>query len=142
MIWRLDNGARTYLPRMAGALTAISPVPSNAACYVLTQADNTIRMVHFLSQSRTVSFLLLACMFRSVTLSHGEMRHFMMHNRFIAKVFEEILGAGERGGNARFVLGARAAPAGGGHAIGDRGRAGPWLGRAGAGGRRLRIAIL
>lgn len=45
VIWRLDNGARTYLPRMAGALTAITPVPSDAACYILTQADNTIRMV-------------------------------------------------------------------------------------------------
>ncbi|CAL8472222.1 g11764 [Coccomyxa elongata] len=46
VIWRLDNGARTYLPRMAGALTAINPVPSDAACYILTQADNTIRMVN------------------------------------------------------------------------------------------------
>lgn len=45
VIWRLDNGVRTYLPRMAGALTAITPVPSDAACYILTQADNTIRMV-------------------------------------------------------------------------------------------------
>lgn len=50
VIWRLDNGARTYLPRMAGALTAINPVPSDAACYILTQADNTIRMVHSPSQ--------------------------------------------------------------------------------------------
>jgi hypothetical protein len=45
VIWRLDSGARTFLPRLQGALTAITPAPSDAACYVVTQADNTIRMV-------------------------------------------------------------------------------------------------
>ena len=45
VIWRLDTGARTYLPRLAGAVTHISAVPADAAAYVLTQADNTIRMV-------------------------------------------------------------------------------------------------
>ncbi len=45
VIWRLDTGARTYLPRLAGAVTNISAVPADAAAYVLTQADNTIRMV-------------------------------------------------------------------------------------------------
>lgn len=55
MIWRLDNGARTYLPRMAGALTAITAVPSDPACYVLTQADNTIRMVRTACHSEPLS---------------------------------------------------------------------------------------
>ena len=45
VIWRLDSGARTFLPRLQGALTGITPAPSDAACYVVTQADNTIRMV-------------------------------------------------------------------------------------------------
>jgi hypothetical protein len=45
VIWRLDTGARTYLPRLSGAITSISPVPIDAACYILTQADNTIRLV-------------------------------------------------------------------------------------------------
>ena len=44
-MWRLDSGARTFLPRLQGALTAISPAPSDPACYIVTQADNTIRMV-------------------------------------------------------------------------------------------------
>ena len=44
-MWRLDSGARTFLPRLQGALTAISPAPSDPACYVITQADNTIRLV-------------------------------------------------------------------------------------------------
>ena len=45
VIWRLDSGAKTFLPRLQGALTAINPAPSDAACYVVTQADNTIRLV-------------------------------------------------------------------------------------------------
>lgn len=45
VIWRLDSGARTFLPRLQGALSGITPAPSDAACYVVTQADNTIRMV-------------------------------------------------------------------------------------------------
>ncbi len=45
VIWRLDSGAKTFLPRLQGALTAINPSPSDAACYVVTQADNTIRLV-------------------------------------------------------------------------------------------------
>ena len=44
-MWRLDSGARTFLPRLQGALTAIHPAPADPACYILTQADNTIRMV-------------------------------------------------------------------------------------------------
>ena len=51
VIWRLDTGARTYLPRLAGAVTSISGVPSDAAAYVLTQADNTVRMVSVLTAS-------------------------------------------------------------------------------------------
>ncbi|CAL5220765.1 g2829 [Coccomyxa viridis] len=46
VIWRLDSGAKTFLPRLQGALTAINPSPSDAACYVVTQADNTIRLVN------------------------------------------------------------------------------------------------
>ena len=34
-----------YLPRLQGGLTGISPAPADAATYVLTQADNTIRLV-------------------------------------------------------------------------------------------------
>ena len=45
VIWRLDNGTRSYLPRLAGPLIFISPDPSDAASYVVTQADNTIRVV-------------------------------------------------------------------------------------------------
>ena len=44
-MWRLDSGARTFLPRLQGALTTISPAPSDPACYIITQADNTIRLV-------------------------------------------------------------------------------------------------
>ncbi|KAK9827341.1 hypothetical protein WJX81_007552 [Elliptochloris bilobata] len=44
--WQLDTGKRTYLPRLAGPLTAISPVARDAARYVLTQADNTLRLVN------------------------------------------------------------------------------------------------
>lgn len=43
--WQLDTGKRTYLPRLAGALTAIAPVARDPARYVLTQADNTLRLV-------------------------------------------------------------------------------------------------
>ena len=43
--WQLDTGKRTYLPRLAGALSAISPVARDPARYVLTQADNTLRLV-------------------------------------------------------------------------------------------------
>jgi len=58
VIWRLDTGARTFLPRLQGALTAINPAPSDAACYVVTQADNTIRMVKICLISTCISLYL------------------------------------------------------------------------------------
>jgi hypothetical protein len=62
VIWRLDGGARAYLPRLQGPLTAISAAPADAAAYVLTQADNTIRLVRALLPSGTPSHhLTLAC---------------------------------------------------------------------------------
>ena len=54
-MWRLDSGARTFLPRLQGALTAISPAPGDPACYVVTQADNTIRMVSVPASARASS---------------------------------------------------------------------------------------
>ena len=59
VIWRLDSGAKTFLPRLQGALTAINPAPSDAACYVVTQADNTIRLVNTKPPTMHVCFAFL-----------------------------------------------------------------------------------
>ena len=59
VIWRLDSGARTFLPRLQGALTSITPAPSDPACYVVTQADNTIRMVGRPQHTGAIVWLLL-----------------------------------------------------------------------------------
>ena len=45
VIWQLDSGHKTFLPRLGGGLTSISRSLVDAACYVVSQADNTVRMV-------------------------------------------------------------------------------------------------
>lgn len=45
VIWQLRTGNKTFLPRLGGGLLGIATSPADAACYIITQADNTIRMV-------------------------------------------------------------------------------------------------
>ncbi len=45
VIWQLDSGARSYLPRLGGGLHSITRSPIDSACYVVSQADNTVRTV-------------------------------------------------------------------------------------------------
>ena len=45
VIWQLDSGARSYLPRLGGGLHSITHSPLDSACYVVSQADNTVRTV-------------------------------------------------------------------------------------------------
>ena len=45
VIWQLETGRRTYLPRLGGSITAIRPSPADAAKYTLSQDDNTLRVV-------------------------------------------------------------------------------------------------
>lgn len=45
VVWQLDSGHKTFLPRLGGGLTFITRSSVDAACYVISQADNTVRMV-------------------------------------------------------------------------------------------------
>ena len=45
VVWQLDSSHRTFLPRLGGPLTCITRSAVDAACYVISQADNTVRMV-------------------------------------------------------------------------------------------------
>ena len=45
VLWQLDSGHKTFLPRLGGGLTSITRSSVDAACYVISQADNTVRMV-------------------------------------------------------------------------------------------------
>ena len=45
VLWQLETGAMSYLPRLGGAITSIAACPTDAAKYVLSQADNTVRVV-------------------------------------------------------------------------------------------------
>ncbi len=45
VIWQVDSGARSYLPRLGGGLRSITRSPLDPACYVVSQADNTVRTV-------------------------------------------------------------------------------------------------
>lgn len=46
VVWQLDSGHKTFLPRLGGGLTFITRSSVDAACYVISQADNTVRMVN------------------------------------------------------------------------------------------------
>ena len=45
VVWQLDSSHRTFLPRLGGPLTCITRSAVDAGCYVISQADNTVRMV-------------------------------------------------------------------------------------------------
>ena len=45
VLWQLRTGNKTFLPRLGGGLLGIGRSPADAACYVITQADNTVRLV-------------------------------------------------------------------------------------------------
>eukprot|EP00884_Botryococcus_braunii_P009590 jgi/Botrbrau1/18632/Bobra.0367s0068.1 len=44
--WRLRGTGQTYFPRLGGAITCIDASPADPASYVVTQADNTIRLIN------------------------------------------------------------------------------------------------
>ncbi|KAL0020828.1 hypothetical protein WJX79_004301 [Trebouxia sp. C0005] len=55
VIWQLGSGARSYLPRLGGGLHFITRSPVDSACYVVSQADNTVRMVNTATMKVLVS---------------------------------------------------------------------------------------
>ncbi|KAL3140577.1 hypothetical protein ABBQ32_005152 [Trebouxia sp. C0010 RCD-2024] len=46
VVWQLDSSHRTFLPRLGGPLTCITRSAVDAACYVISLADNTVHMVN------------------------------------------------------------------------------------------------
>ena len=44
--WQLGSNAKRFLPRLSGKLSGISSMQSDAARYVITQQDNTLRIVN------------------------------------------------------------------------------------------------
>ncbi|KAL0052292.1 hypothetical protein WJX82_011440 [Trebouxia sp. C0006] len=55
VIWQVDSGARSYLPRLGGGLHSITRSPLDSACYVVSQADNTVRTVNTATMKVLVS---------------------------------------------------------------------------------------
>ena len=45
MGWQLQTGTRSYLPRLGATISSLSPDPSDPARFLLTQLDNTLRLV-------------------------------------------------------------------------------------------------
>lgn len=64
VIWQVDSGARSYLPRLGGGLHSITRSPLDSACYVVSQADNTVRTVsaHLNPRPPPPYLPLVACM--------------------------------------------------------------------------------
>lgn len=45
VMWQMDTGQKSFLPRLGAALISITPCTHDPAKFVLCQADNTIRIV-------------------------------------------------------------------------------------------------
>ncbi|KAK9812065.1 hypothetical protein WJX73_002618 [Symbiochloris irregularis] len=51
VMWQMSTGQRSFLPRLGGPITSITPCVHDPAKFVLCQADNTIRIVNTATQS-------------------------------------------------------------------------------------------
>ncbi len=46
VIWHVETGTRNFLPRLGGPLTGLLPSPKDPSRYLVSQADNTIRVIN------------------------------------------------------------------------------------------------
>ncbi|MEW5307752.1 MAG: hypothetical protein WDW36_010128 [Sanguina aurantia] len=46
VVWRMDTGVPTFLPRLGGPLLGVSANPADPAKYLVRQADNTLRIIN------------------------------------------------------------------------------------------------
>lgn len=46
VVWRVDTGVPTFLPRLGGPLLGVSANPADPAKYLVRQADNTLRIIN------------------------------------------------------------------------------------------------
>ncbi len=55
MAWQLGTNAKRILPRLNGQLAAICPLLSDAALFLVSQRDNTTRIINLASMKVAVS---------------------------------------------------------------------------------------
>ncbi|GAX72998.1 hypothetical protein CEUSTIGMA_g450.t1 [Chlamydomonas eustigma] len=46
VIWQVETGGQNFLPRLGGPLTSILPSPKGPSKYLISQADNTLRVIN------------------------------------------------------------------------------------------------
>lgn len=81
VVWQLDSSRRTFLPRLGGPLTSITRSAVDAACYVISQADNTVRMVSGTPSLPCASRMSMHCKLCNAQLVHvfGHMACYPSH---------------------------------------------------------------
>ncbi|KAG1668638.1 hypothetical protein FOA52_002492 [Chlamydomonas sp. UWO 241] len=57
VLWQVENGSQNFLPRLGGPLVSIRPSPVDPARYLVSQADNTLRVVNTASMKVESSVL-------------------------------------------------------------------------------------
>lgn len=73
---QVENGSQNFLPRLGGPLVSIRPSPVDPARYLVSQADNTLRVVN------TASMKVRACTrTRMHTQTCTHTLHMHMHTR-------------------------------------------------------------